>query len=345
MKNISALLISFILLGCNENTTTNSETTTTIKTTSTEDSAIKKEIRDEIATLNNTVIDAIINNNISGLDPLKSPNLESQEKSEFEKAFAYINDQLITKPQSNFKEFYAKSTNEKIENTLKNKFEIGKTIDSIFFDIKYTSPQKESYLTIHRMSTDFCERLLTLIYGKYGNEWKLDYMAVGVFKINGLTSPEHLEAAKTFKAEGELVQALTSVFAAQTSSAPIYELLTYENQEEIKEVSDNIIEEFNEKYPLPLDLNSTGIKGEILGLTLAPTKDGKYHPLITYRTSINLNDMPAVEKENIKLHSKIETLLPGIKAGFDGIIYRLYNESPEQNPEATTYNLYRVNNG
>lgn len=343
MKNISVLIISFMLFGCNENTTTTSETTT-ITTTSVEDSGIKKEIRDEIAILNNTAIEAIINNNINGLDALKSPNLENQEKAEFEKAFAFMNDQLISKPQSIFKEFYAKSTHERIENTLKDKFEIGLNGDSIFFDIKYTSPQKESFLSIHRMSTDFSERLLTLTYGMYGNQWKLDYMAIGVFKINGLTSPEHLELAKSFLAEGNIVAALISVLTAQMCSAPIYELLIYENQDEIKDVSDNIIKEFNEKYALPMDLNPIGIKGQVIGISLAPTKDGQYHPVITYISSIPLDDLPAVEKENIKVHSKIENLLPGIKMGYNGIIYRLFNESPEENPNATTYNLYRLNN-
>lgn len=313
--------------------------------TSTEDSGIKKEYRDKIASLNNTDIEAIMTNNINGLDSLKSPNLAKQEKSEFEKAFAYMNDQLIAKPQSIFKEFYAKSTHEQIENILNNKFEIGEKGDSIFYEIKYTSPQKESYLSIHRMSTRFSERLLTLIYGMYNDQWQLDYMSIGAFKINGLTSPEHLEIAKSYQSEGNVVPALISILTAQMCSAPMHELLVYENQEEINEVSDKIVEEFNEKYPLPMDLDSIGIKGEILGITISPTKDGQYHPVITYITSIPLDDLPAIEKENIIVHSKIETLLPGIKIGYNGIFYRLFNESPETNPDATTYNLYRLNNG
>lgn len=340
MKKILLSASVIVLFSCEFQTSESSQTITT-KSTFAEDSSIQENVRSQIASLNKIAIEAILNNDISGIAAIESINLKKQDKTEFEAAFTYMNDQLTLAPQSTFKEYHVVSSREAAEHNLTNKIEIGQNGDSILFDITYTSPQKESYLCVLKMSSDFCERLLTLIYGKYDHEWKLDYMAVGTFKINGLTSPEHLEVAKKFRAEKKLAQALTSVQLSQLCSAPIYKLLTYRDQEQIAQESDEIIKEFNAEFPLPMDLNSIGIAGQILGISMAPIKIGKYFPTITYLTSTSLNDTSAIENECTLLHSKIERLLPGIKTGFHGLIYGPFNENPEENPQAASYNLLR----
>jgi len=341
-KTIYYILSVFFFVGC-INPLIETTTTTTKTITITENTGIKIELRNEIDSINNIVIEAIIQNNIDGLDSIKSPNLDLQGKEEFKKGFEYTNDQLVIKPQTIFNEFYAKSSHEKTEIEIKNKFEIKSIQDTIYFNIKYASAQKESYLSIFRMTTDHCERLLTLIYGKYEDKWKLDYISIGVFKINGLTSPEHLEIADSLYKHGNLTQAMTSVLLSQMCSAPMNELLTFKNQDNIKEQSDLILKDFNENYILPIDLNQNGIDGKLIGISLAPTKDSKYHLVISYITLIPIENIVQIEKENIKLHSKIEKILPGIKKGFSGIIYSISNEIPEENQKIEPYYLYQFN--
>lgn len=342
MKYIAFALVLLPLMSCSDNE--KDPETITHTTTSTEDSGIKEEYRNEIADLNAIVIESILNNDINGLDQVKSKNLENQDEQEFKEAFYFINDQLITEPQSIFKECWAKKSMAGTDYTLFKKYELGQIIDTVFYEITYSSPQKESYLSVLRMKSEYCERLLTLIYGKYDSEWKLDYMSVGNFKINGLTSPEHRLKAQQFYDNDELIPALNTILTSQMCSLPMYELLSFEDSEENNKFAERIVKDVENANPFPIDLDPIGISGEIIKISQVPLKSGQYFPFVSYITSIPLNESEKVLQENIKVHSKIENILPGIKKGYSGIIYGFYNENPELEPSATTYNMLRENN-
>ena len=193
------------------------------------------------------------------------------------------------------------------------------------------------------MKTEFSERLLTLIYGKYANEWKLDYLSVGNFKIYDLTSTEHFVKADSLYKNDHLIPALNSVFAGRMCSQPIHELLTFQDQVLNDSIADKVIEDFSLAYPIPLDLQSIGITGEITYLTIVPIKSGQFFPYVAYRTDQPLNEIAPLEKENIYIHSKIETLLPNIKEGYQGIVYGVFNEQLEENTQPEVLNILREN--
>jgi hypothetical protein len=184
------------------------------------------------------------------------------------------------------------------------------------------------------------EFIVTNIYGKYPEGWKLNIIQFGQYKVNGQTAPELYSKAKAEYENGYLIDAANNMFLSSIAANPTNNFWQYQEENEMKKFYEKVITEINSEYKFPMTIETIGSKPQILSIYPQRTVEG-YFTMIEYLTSFDLKDTIQTKAEYEKIHSEIVKIFNGIEKDKDYIFYRAFSEMPDGKTPVPTYGFVK----
>ncbi|UBM58600.1 hypothetical protein LAG90_17510 [Marinilongibacter aquaticus] len=299
------------------------------------DENIQQSLKNEIEKLDKKVLEAVTTNNTDLLKSVMSDKLLEKSGDNLDQLIEQAST-VITSPEYEvLNQFQAKNSNTGIGNTILSG--VSGLNDYI---IHYQALNEEMFISTLIPKGKLDEFVVTNIYGKYTDGWKLNILQFGQYKINGKTAPELYSEAKTEYENGYLVDAANNMFLSSRVANPANNFWQYQKEDEMKEFHEKVMSEINSMYKFPMPLESIDSKPQILAIYPQGTADG-YFPMIEYLTHLDLKDTVQTKAEYEKIHSEIVKTFNGIEKDKDYIFYKAFSEMPDGKKTVPTYGFVK----
>lgn len=283
---------------------------------------IDQENRNFIHELNNKIIESIKNGDSSVMlnlfmdDVRNQPGLDTNIKN----LYLQLNELF-------------KNTNFNIENeylvTVKslggfNPVILSETKDAFSMVIEGKSDQ--IYISLLTSEGDFKNFMLSFIFMKIKNKWKLYSFNAGVSKIAGKSAISWFNEAKQLYDKGYLLPAALRLQVLQESLRPA-PFIQYEKEPEVMSLGNKIQGDINQKYKFPIRVADIKTSPEIYYIEPQFLKS-ELLPLVKYVSSIPLTNTVELQKEAESMTPELDLIFPGITKGVNNIVYRAFSEAP-----------------
>jgi hypothetical protein len=284
---------------------------------------IDEGTRQEMKRLNTSLVNAIGEDN----PPLiKSMMHEKLVEKSGKQISEYVHSISKSFQPGNFRvleEYYIKSNSIGLVNTVPASI----TNDSTH-SIHYLPLNKETYIALLIPGGQPNEVLVTAVYGKYHDAWKLNVLYFGQYSIMGRTAQYYYELAKKNYAFGAGIDALLYASVADRCLRPANDIWQYSNENEISVFKVKITDALNARYHFPLTLDKINTKPRLFRIYPEIIREGVF-PMIQYVSSIDLKDSTALKSENEKIKKQVVELFKGINKNKKYIFYQAFNKEPD----------------
>ena len=325
------LLLFFFLTACSSTGTNETEEIEPVRISY--GLSINSEDRKLIQQKNKLLVTSLKANDWQKTQALFSEqNLEAQEPEQFEAFVKKAGEALESAEFELFDEFQVKTKDSLTEILIESEKYNDQGINN--YEIYYGSICKESYVSLLVIDGESRDMMLTAIYGKYGNDWKVDQMYVGELRAEGRTAPELYQEAEEAYVKGELYKAFTLLSLSQITSDPGGVVFSYEIEEEMYTFYDDLFTEVANELKLPSTLDIISTSPALTDIQIVHTTDNKYFPLVSYITHLNITDNQAIEKECDELNEKLPEILPGYTWHFDNVLYQAIEDDTAKTNES-----------
>jgi hypothetical protein len=299
------------------------------------DENIPTELKNEINKLDKAVVKAVTDKNSDHLKANLSKVLIEKSGKDIDNLIEQIANVISNPNYQVLNQFYVKNTTTGVGNTVISG--VGETNDYV---IHYQALNKEMFISILIPQDSLDELIITNIYGKYPDGWKLNILQFGQYKINGRTAPELYLKAKSEYEKGYLIDAGNDMFLNSIVAKPANNFWQYQNEKEMKKFYETVMSEIKTKYVFPFTINEIKSAPKIVNIFPQGTRDG-YFPMIEYLTNIDLHDTTKTKAENNLIHQSIGNIFEGIDKDKKFIFYKAFNEIPNGTKEVQTYGFVK----
>jgi hypothetical protein len=303
---------------------------------------IDAETRAQIKSMNERVIDALYENDPRKLEALLSDKLKEKAGSQLSDFVIKAHEAFRTKEYSLLDECSTRNTAVGSVATVRNGIS-GENDYKVNFEVI----NKETYLSFILSDGKANNALLTCVYGKYGDEWKLNILQIGDYSFFGKNAIAFFKQGVSNYENGNLIDAVDDIEMAKRTALPANQVLHYQMESKIKDFETKLLSEASAKFPLPMKIAEVGTSPEIYGVRPFPMNEGVY-PMVIYVSKISLQDTIALKKENEELKKSIGKIFPGIDKGKKFVFFQAYNEIPDGKKKTRNYGfvmrLNEVNN-
>jgi hypothetical protein len=179
--------------------------------------------------------------------------------------------------------------------------------------------------------------MLSAIYCKYDYGWKLRYLDVKPYTLNGETAPELFEKAKVAYDKKYLFDAVNDVQLAKVCANPC-DAWRYPDETDMDEFYKKVLTEINMKYVYPFTLKQVSTHPRIFSITTQTTADGVF-PLVYYMSTVKLSDTTSIRKENNAIKKVIGNIIPGLDKDKKYVFYDAFNEWPRSDRSVDRYDM------
>lgn len=326
MKKLILLTIitAFRLQGCNVGTTGTWK-----------DENIEQGLKSEIETLDKKVLEAVTTNNVDLLKSIMSDKLLEKSGSDIGQLIEQASSVITTTDYKVLNQFQSKNSTTGIGNTI-----VSGVSGLNDYVIHYQALNEEMFISLLIPKSGLDEFIVTNIYGKYPEGWKLNILQFGQYKINGQTAPELYIKAKAKLDNGYIVDAANNMFLCSKVANPANKFWQYQKEDEMKALQETIMKSVNEEYSFPLTLEQVDSKPKILTIYPQGMKEG-YFPMVEYLTNIDLEDTTATKVENNQIHDLIGQTFSGIDKDKKYIFYKAFSEMPNGKTPVPTYGFVK----
>lgn len=321
-KILFFIFISIALSACNLNTNAiyNSD-------------KIDDQTKEEIETLRANFYKAVIDKDEKKLKTFLSPQLLLNVRENNTRLLALcttlIDSNLNNKPIL-VDEFLVKgkaNTNVRIPRRL---------TDSKEYSLYFGTLTKKSYLLLlkRKLSNNY-EILITFIFGKYSDGWKINYIHGGDYSFDELNAPQrYLNTLKDYE-DGHLVNAHINMHLTEKMLQPGGDIFSYRIKKKVNKLQKNIATAIEEQYSFPTTIEEIETKPEIF--QIAPEHiENTYSPMVHYLSTINLEDTVELRLE----YEQIKTYIPNYFKGINDnkyVCYKALNKIPEEDETVDTF--------
>jgi len=212
-----------------------------------------------------------------------------------------------------------------------------KSLENNTLNVNLEAVSNDIFVSLIKSNSNSNDYMLSFIYIKEQDTWKLQSLDVGEYSYDGMTADDLYEKAKSFDNKGYIIPAaLYSVLSSKLlHPAPFLE---YKNKNEITNYNKKLLDGIKNEYTFPQELkNANNIK--IYGFDVKGVKEGIV-PVVKYTTNIELSNKEAIEKEANDINNAVNSQYPGLKENFKLFLYEAYSEPPIDSKK--TYNCYRT---
>lgn len=301
------------------------------------DENIDPKIKAQIHELNYQIIDGFVENNPDKVFQICSDKLLEQGKNDLSTLIQQVRTSFSKKDFKVLNEFYQKNTTENAQTNLMT----GVSGEHDYI-IGFKALNTEMYISVGYFNNDLNQTCLTLIYGKYGNDWKLNIMQVGTLRIMDKDAFDWYQVAKKDYENKYLIDAVNDLVLANQLLKPANQFWQYQKEKEIQEFGQKVMAEINSKFTFPMTVDYVKTKPQIFRIFPQGMNEG-YFPMIQYTTTIDLKDTTKLSKECSEIHSKIGELYNGIDQNKKMIFYKAFKSIPNGTVPVENYGFIREN--
>ena len=318
------ILTAFVLQSCNVGTTGTWK-----------DENIEQGLKNEIEALDRKVMEAVATNNSDLLKSIMSDKLLEKSGDNIDQLIQQASSLITTTDYKILNQFQAKNSTTGIGNTVLSG--VSGLNDYI---IHYQALNEEMFISIIIPKGGLDEFIVTNIYGKYPDGWKLNILQFGQYKVNSQTAPELYNQAKKEYENGYLMDAANNMFLSSRVANPANNFWQYQEQDEMKEFYEKVMTEINSKYKFPMTLDAIDSKPQILSIYPLGMAEG-YFPMIEYLTNLDLKDTVQTKAEYENIHLEIAKSFKGIDKDKDYIFYKAFSQMPDGKTQVPTYGFIK----
>lgn len=286
-----------------------------------ENENIEKEKREEIKLLNDKLFNAIMNNDITGVKALMSDKLLETAGNDIDKLIYNVSSSFKSHSYKILDQYNVQNSTTGANNTLtansKNKD----------YSISYLALNKEMYVSLLLPNGLENKLLITVIYGNYDNQWKINILHFGQYSLLNKTALDYYNLAKESYNKSYLIDAVNYISLSKQCLKPANEVFKYKKEKEINDFYNKTINEANSKFTFPVTIENINTKPKIFRIFPQMTPEG-YFPMVYYLSTINLDNKIALKIENDKIKKEINQLFKGIDKDKKYVFYWVFNEMP-----------------
>ncbi|CAH0169478.1 MULTISPECIES: hypothetical protein [unclassified Pedobacter] len=290
---------------------------------------INQNTRAQLSALNNKLFKAIAGNDAATVKAMMSDKLLEKDEGNIEKLVKDASASLSAKNYSLLDEYHVKNSTTGVGNTL-----FSGLAGNNDYIIHYLALNKEMYVSL--LLPGDGELLITAIYGNYNNQWKINILYLGQYRLEKLIAPDYYKQALDSYNKSYLVDAANYLVLAQQCLKPGGEYFQYLKEKDINDLSEKVMKEVNAKYIFPLTLENIDTKPKVFRIYPQIMGEGIF-PCILYVTRIDLTDVVALKAENEKVRIEAAKLFNGIDKDKKAILYRAFAELPDGVKEVKSY--------
>jgi hypothetical protein len=203
------------------------------------------------------------------------------------------------------------------------------------FQISIQRVSDEMFLSLLN-TQEFNQLLLSIIYVKQDNNWKVYLVNIGSFKIAEKNAVQWYEEALPYYNQGYLISAGFRLGMAKSCLHPA-PFLKYQKEDKIVELIEKDQAEINSKYSFPIQLSH--IESNPVIYSIKPQfVQQDIIPVVWYITSIKLEDINNLKEEANLMSPIVQQMFPGIAEGTKYIVFKAFSELP--NDPKKTYTSY-----
>jgi hypothetical protein len=283
---------------------------------------IPSPIRSEIKSCNDSIMAAIAGNNPRQLKRFFSDSLAEQTKTDLDSVVQNMNALIKTADYSPLDECYVKQTSANGRDTVKN------DKSNHAYSVNFEGSANETYISLLLHEGNDGQLLITCIYQKENDQWKLNVFRVGRYSYFGITAVDIYHEAKDKYEKGDVTDAANMMALAKQPLTPAYQFFHYDKEKEIKEFARKVVMEADTVFRFPNLVGELKSEPVIYNIRPLPMKEGIF-PVITYGTKISISDTLAVQKENDELQKIIGQFFPGIEKNNKFIFFQVYKQTPK----------------
>ncbi len=195
------------------------------------------------------------------------------------------------------------------------------------YSINFTPLTKETYISLLLPTGANQDFLVTVVYGKYNNKWKINILLFGQRRLYGKTTPEYYRIALNSYSKSQLFDALYYISLSKLISHPAKSFYIFNIDQEINDFDFKIKKEIKSNYQIPFVVKSIQSHPIIIGFDMKVLKKD-FCPIVDYVTTLSIEDTTALKEENSILKDVVKQQFPGIYKGERNVYYKAYNEIP-----------------
>lgn len=284
---------------------------------------IDKEKKEQIKVLNNKLFKAITNNDVAGVKALMSDKLLEKSGSDLDKLINQVSSSFKSDSYRILDEYNVHNSTTGIGNTLPS----GISGDNDYV-INYQALNKEMYVSLLLPTGLDNELLITVIYGNYDNQWKINILQFGQYSLFKKTAPDYYKLAKESYDKSYLIDAVNYAGLSKQCLRPANDFFQFKKEKDINEFYDKVMKEVNTKFTFPLTLDNVDTKPKVFRIFPEMINEG-FFPMVYYLSDINLKDTTALKIENEKVKQEVGRLFTGIDKDKKFVFYWAFNELPD----------------
>lgn len=292
---------------------------------------IDGDSRAKIAILNNRVIAAMRANSPAELKALFAPEALSNTAVELDGFVTATHSALTDSKFTPLDEYLIRGTATGATATVTKG-----TVGEYAYKLDYPAVTNETYLSLLLNDSKANRLLLTCVYGKYGEEWKLTALKAGTYSFFGKTAVDFLNQAKANYSAGNLMDAANDIAMVRSTAAPAGGIFHYHAEDAMGAFVTKVSAELSARFPLPKKMETLKTGPQVFNIAPVAMAEGIY-PTVKYLTTISLTDTVALKKENEQLKAVIGTVFPGLDKNKKYVFFKAYNQIPDGKTEVKNY--------
>ncbi len=298
---------------------------------------IDTEIKKQVGQLNDKLFKAIMASDVNTVRAMLSDQLLEKGAEKIDTLVNSAGKSFSAKAYDVMDEYYTKHHIKKDPDTLA----IQNGTDNDYL-VAYKAMNEEMYVSVLVSKNLPVNCLVLVVYGKYGNEWKVNILQIGEFTIDGKNSQAFYKLARKYYDQGDLLDAANMMVLTSQLATPAGDFFKYQNEDTLKNFYFKVTEDANKIYSFPYPVKDIKTIPQIFSITpqfVADQGQQGIYPMIKYRSAIKLTDVDAIKTENKALQDIIGKVFPGIIQNNKFILYKAYNSTPDGKVPGDNYNF------
>jgi len=196
------------------------------------------------------------------------------------------------------------------------------------YAIHFKPVNTETYIALMVPEESNQEVLITAIYGKYGDKWKLNTIYFGVLSMFGKSAPDYYKMAKTAYEKQYLADAVNYADLARLCLRPGGDLFHFGAEKEMEDFAEKVHAEATKTFAFPQVLENIQSKPVVFRIFPESSEKG-FFPMVYYKTNIPLSNTAALEAEHEEVKKEVSRLYRGIDKDKEYVFYWAYNQYPD----------------
>lgn len=283
---------------------------------------ITDDIHNEIADIDQKIIDGITKQDANAVRSLMSDSLLATDLSSLELMIKDVSERLSGDEIGYMDQIHHVTFNPGTVVSIDMKKPVAENYKFSFRPIT-----EESFVSLVNLPTENGSILCSLIWGKYEDEWKLNILRFGDLSFYGKNCPGHYLTAGGFYEQEYYIDAAFSLNVADRLSTPAAGLIKYDCDADLENLVQRVRTKIDSIYKFPIYLDIIESNPALFSVTAEYTPVGIV-PMVNYVTGVSMNDSTQLQNENNQVAGLAVRLFPGLKENRDVIFYRAYEALP-----------------